>query len=134
MCEGEKYNFLSLFEFGATVFSYKIGDAHKLFPYRRTTLIVDGGECLIGEDSGPEPVFVCTRNHSVVSLATDELVLNIFWYKYIEREGLLCGNDTADGFLQIMQTIAEQNGINENMTKNFMVYNFQRRLQDEKGH
>ena len=119
---------------GATVFSYKIGDAHKLFPYRRTTLIVDGGECLIGEDSGPEPVFVCTRNHSVVSLATDELVLNIFWYKYIEREGLLCGNDTADGFLQIMQTIAEQNGINENMTKNFMVYNFQRRLQDEKGH
>lgn len=119
---------------GATVFSYRIADACELFPYWRTTLIADGGECLVGEDNGPEPVFICTRNHSVVSLATDELVLNIFWYKFIEREGLLSKNITAEGFLHLIETLAERFGINENMTKNFMVYNFQRRSKDEKGH
>lgn len=119
---------------GATVFSYKIGDAHHLFPYLRTTLISDGGECLVGEDCGPEPIFICTRNHSVVSLATDEIVLNIFWYRYIEREGLLHGERTADDFLRVMETLADRLGINENMTKNFMVYNFQRRSKGEKEH
>ncbi len=57
----------------------------KMFPYRRTTVIIDGGECLVGEE-GDRNVYVHTRNHSVVSLATDEIVLNIFWNKLIEKE------------------------------------------------
>ena len=54
-------------------------------PYRRTTIIIDGGECLVGEE-GDRNVYVHTRNHSVVSLATDEIVLNVFWNKLIEKK------------------------------------------------
>jgi len=40
-------------------------------------IIIDGGECLVGEE-GDCNVYAHTRNHSVVSLATDEIVLNVF--------------------------------------------------------
>lgn len=116
---------------GAVVFSYRIGDASELFPYRRLTLVVDGVQCLTGENCGDRSIFICTRNHAVVSLATDEIVLNTFWYKYIEKRGLLGGRNTSEEFLRIMERLAGELGINADMTKNFMVYDFQRRKSDE---
>lgn len=71
------FTFESISVAGATVYSYNINDISTLFPYRRTTIIIDGGECLVGEE-GDRNVYVHTRNHSVVSLATDEIVLNVF--------------------------------------------------------
>lgn len=82
------FTFESISVAGATVYSYNINDVSTLFPYRRTTIIIDGGECLVGEE-GERNVYVHTRNHSVVSLATDEIVLNVFWNKLIEKENLL---------------------------------------------
>ena len=82
------FTFESISVAGATVYSYNINDVSTLFPYRRTTIIIDGGECLVGEE-GDRNVYVHTRNHSVVSLATDEIVLNVFWNKLIEKENLL---------------------------------------------
>ncbi len=114
---------------GAVIFSYRLGDASRLFPYRRMTLIVDGVQCLNGESggAGARDIYTCTGNHAVVSLATDEIVLNIFWYKYMEKHGLLCGRNSSEGFLQVIQNLAEELEITEDMTKNFMVYDFQRR-------
>lgn len=71
------FTFESILVEGATVYSYNINDVSTLFPYRRTTIIIDGGECLVGEE-GDRNVYAHTRNHSVVSLATDEIVLNVF--------------------------------------------------------
>jgi HTH-type transcriptional regulator, sugar sensing transcriptional regulator len=102
------FTFESISVAGATVYSYNINDVSTLFPYRRTTIIIDGGECLVGEE-GDRNVYVHTRNHSVVSLATDEIVLNVFWNKLIEKENLLykspsflskrsCCSDVKDTF------------------------------------
>jgi HTH-type transcriptional regulator, sugar sensing transcriptional regulator len=92
------FTFESISVAGATVYSYNINDVSTLFPYRRTTIIIDGGECLVGEE-GDRNVYVHTRNHSVVSLATDEIVLNVFWNKLIEKENLLSkGCSGADFF------------------------------------
>lgn len=112
---------------GAVIFSYRLGDASRLFPYRRMTLIVDGILCLNGESGGARDIYTCTGNHAVVSLATDEIVLNIFWYKYMEKHGLLRSRNTSERFLQVIQNLAEELEITEDMTKNFMVYDFQRR-------
>ena len=111
---------------GATVFSYRISDVSNLFPYRRTALIVDNQEVLVGESHKDRGIFTCTKNHSVVSLATDELVLNIFWYRYIEKRKLLGAENTSEDFLQVMNRLADELGIDANMTKNKMVFNYQR--------
>ncbi len=116
---------------GAVIFSYGLCDAARLFPYRRMTLIVDGVQCLNGESGGGEDIYTCTKNHAIVSLAIDEIVLNIFWYKYIEKQGLLHERITSREFLQMIGTLAGELGINEDMTKNFMVYDFQRRRYGE---
>lgn len=114
---------------GGTVYSYNIRDVETLFPYRRMTLIVDGSECLVGED-GDSNVFIHTRNHAIVSLATDEIVLNIFWNKLIKKENLLTANNTGTEFLKVINNLAQRYEITDAMTKNFMVYNFQK----EKSH
>lgn len=114
----------------AVIFSYRLCDASRLFPYRRMTLIVDGVQCLNGESGGEEDIYTYTRNHAIVSLAVDEIVLNIFWYKYIEKQGLLHRGITSREFQQVMETLAEELDINEDMTKNFAVYDFQRRLEE----
>lgn len=108
------------------MFSYRISDISNLFPYRRATLIVDNDQCLVGENHGDRGIFTYTKNHSVVSLATDEMVLNIFWHQYMERHGLLKEENTSEDFLQIMTRLAQNLGIDENMTKNMMVFNFQK--------
>lgn len=117
---------------GAVIFSYRIGDASGLFPYRRVTLVVDNCQCLNGEDSGEKSIFVYTKNHAILSLATDEIVLNIFWYKFIEKQGLLGLKNTSEEFLHIIEKLGKELDINENMTKNLTVYNFQRRREDER--
>ena len=119
------FTFESILVEGATVYSYNINDVSTLFPYRRTTIIIDGGECLVGEE-GDRNVYVHTRNHSVVSLATDEIVLNIFWNKLIEKENLLSKGCSGADFLQAIHNLAERYGITDEMTKNFLVYNFQK--------
>ena len=119
------FTFESISAVGATVYSYNISDVTTLFPYRRTTIIVDGGECLVGEE-GERNVYVHTRNHSVVSLATDEIVLNVFWQKLIEKEKLLSQSNTGADFLQAISKLAQRYGITDEMTKNFLVYNFQK--------
>ena len=93
--------------------------------------MVDGGQCLAGENSGDGSIFIYTKNHAVVSLATDEIVLNIFWYKYMEKQGLLREKNTGKVFLQTIGELAEELNINEDMTKNFMVFDFQRGKEDE---
>ena len=113
------------------LFSYRISDASCLFPYRRLTLVVDNKQCLTGENSGDRSIFTYTQNHAIVSLATDEIVLNIFWYQYMEKKGLLRPRNTGEEFLQIIETLAKQLGISSDMTKNLMVYDFQRRKYDE---
>ena len=119
------FTFESISVAGATVYSYNINDVSTLFPYRRTTIIIDGGECLVGEE-GESNVYVHTRNHSVVSLATDEIVLNVFWNKLIEKENLLSKGCSGADFLQAIHNLAERYGITDEMTKNFLVYNFQK--------
>ena len=119
------FTFESILVEGATVYSYNINDVSTLFPYRRTTIIIDGGECLVGEE-GDRNVYVHTRNHSVVSLATDEIVLNVFWNKLIEKENLLYKGCSGADFLQAIHNLAERYGITDEMTKNFLVYNFQK--------
>lgn len=119
------FTFESISVAGATVYSYNINDVSTLFPYCRTTIIIDGGECLVGEE-GDCNVYVHTRNHSVVSLATDEIVLNIFWNKLIEKENLLSKGCSGVDFLQVTHNLAERYGITDEMTKNFLVYNFQK--------
>lgn len=117
---------------GAVVFSYRICDAQKLFPYRRMTLVADGVQCLTGENSGERSIFTCTRNHAIVSLATDEIVLNIFWYKYMEKRGLLCQRNTSGKFLRTLAALAQELDISDDMTKNFIVYDYQRRGGNER--
>lgn len=112
---------------GAVIFSYRLDDASQLFPYRRMTLIIDGIQCLNGESGGARDIYTCTGNHAVVSLATDEMVLNIFWYKYMEKHGLLHGRHKSGEFLEVIHRLAEELDITEDMTKNLMVYDFQRR-------
>lgn len=119
------FTFGSILVEGATVYSYNINDVSTLFPYRRTTIIIDGGECLVGEE-GDRNVYAHTRNHSVVSLATDEIVLNVFWNKLIEKENLLSKGCSGADFLQAIHNLAERYGITDEMTKNFLVYNFQK--------
>ena len=119
------FTFESILVEGATVYSYNINDVSTLFPYRRTTIIIDGGECLVGEE-GDRNVYAHTRNHSVVSLATDEIVLNVFWNKLIEKENLLSKGCSGADFLQAIHNLAERYGITDEMTKNFLVYNFQK--------
>ncbi len=116
---------------GCVVFSYRIHDASQLFPYRRLTLVVDGDQCLTGENSGDRSVFTYTRNHAIVSLATDEIVLNIFWYQYMKKRGVLCSGNTAGDFLRLIENMAKELDISSDMTKNLMVYDFQRRKHDE---
>ena len=108
------------------MYSYNINDVSTLFPYRRTTIIIDGGECLVGEE-GDRNVYVHTRNHSVVSLATDEIVLNVFWNKLIEKENLLSKGCSGADFLQAIHNLAERYGITDEMTKNFLFTIFKRR-------
>lgn len=79
----------------------------------------------LGEE-GDRNVYVHTRNHSVVSLATDEIVLNVFWNKLIEKENLLSKGCSGADFLQAIHNLAERYGITDEMTKNFLVYNFQK--------
>lgn len=119
------FTFESILVEGATVYSHNINDVSTLFPYRRTTIIIDGGECLVGEE-GDRNVYAHTRNHSVVSLATDEIVLNVFWNKLIEKENLLSKGCSGADFLQAIHNLAERYGITDEMTKNFLVYNFQK--------
>ena len=78
------------------------------------------------KEEGNRNVYVHTRNHSVVSLATDEIVLNVFWNKLIEKENLLSKGCSGADFLQAIHNLAERYGITDEMTKNFLVYNFQK--------
>lgn len=109
----------------ASIFSYKINDPEKLFPYRRTTIIVDNLDTLLGENTGDKSVSIYTKNHALTSLATDEIVLNIFWYKLIKKRNLLekCSNFAS--FLNVLNALKEEFDIDEKMTKNFMVFDFQ---------
>ena len=59
-------------------------------------------------------------------LATDEIVLNVFWNKLIEKENLLSKGCSGADFLQAIHNLAERYGITDKMTKNFLVYNFQK--------
>ena len=110
---------------GAFIFSYKISNPEKLFPYRRATIIVDNNETLLGENMGEKSISTYTKNHAVTSLATDEIVLNIFWYKLILSYGLLEKCSSSESFLGVLNYLKEKMNIDENMTKNFMVFDFQ---------
>ena len=94
--------------------------------------MADGVQCLTGENSGERSIFTCTRNHAIVSLATDEIVLNIFWYKYMEKRGLLCQRNTSGKFLRTLAALAQELDISDDMTKNFIVYDYQRRGGNER--
>ena len=109
----------------ARIFSYKVKDATNLFQYRRTTIIIDNNDTLIGENSGEQSISVYTKNAALVSLATDEIVLNIFWYKLIKKNQLLEKCSTSAGFLQVIDRLRREMDITPNMTKNFMVFDFQ---------
>ncbi len=109
----------------AYIFSYKISDPEKLFPYRRTTIIIDGYNTLLGENIGEKSISTFTSNHALTSLATDEIVLNIFWYKLISSRNLLGKCLTSANFLMVLKCLKEELNIDFNMTKNFMVFDFQ---------
>lgn len=119
------FSFNSLDSQGATVFSYGVKDPEKLFPYRRLTMVVDNEWVLIGENMSEHTVSIFTKNHAVLSLATDEIVLNVFWQRLINKENFLDRCSTANGFLNVLHELKNRYGIDENMTKNFMVFNFQ---------
>ena len=68
------------------------------------------------------------KNHAIVSLATDEIVLNIFWFQYMKKKGVLRAGNTAKDFLHDIENMAKELNIGSDMTKNLMVYDFQRRM------
>ena len=107
------------------IFSYQLKDPTALFPYRRISIVVDGKEVIIGENAGDNSICVLSKNHALVSMTTDEIVLNIFWLKYIKSQGLLKNNATSDEFLALLNKLREDLGISLDMTKNYLVFNFQ---------
>ena len=107
------------------IFSYQLKDPTSLFPYRRISIVVDGKEVIIGENAGDKSICVLSKNHALVSMTTDEIVLNIFWLKYIKSKGLLKNNATSDEFLTLLNKLREDLGISLDMTKNYLVFNFQ---------
>lgn len=109
----------------AEIFSYKVKDASNLFPYRRISLIIDNNDTFIGENIGDKSVSIYTKNQAISSLAIDEIVLNIFWFKLIEKKSLLEKCSTSKGFLEVLNILKKETGITPNMTKNFMVFDFQ---------
>ena len=109
----------------AEIFSYQLKDPNSLFPYRRISIVVDGKEVIIGENAGDKSICVLSKNHALVSMTTDEIVLNIFWLKYIKSKGLLKNNATSDEFLTLLNKLREDLGVSPDMTKNYLVFNFQ---------
>lgn len=107
------------------IFSYQLKDPTSLFPYRRISIIVDGKEVIIGENAGDKSICVLSKNHALVSMNTDEIVLNIFWLKYIKSKGLLKNNATSDEFLSLLNNLREDLKVSPDMTKNYLVFNFQ---------
>lgn len=107
------------------IFSYQLKDPASLFPYRRISIIVDGKEVIIGENAGDKSICVLSKNHALVSMTTDEIVLNIFWLKYIKSKGLLKNNATSDEFLSLLNNLREDLKVSPDMTKNYLVFNFQ---------
>lgn len=107
------------------IFSYQLKDPTSLFPYRRISIIVDGEEVIIGENAGDKSICVLSKNHALVSMTTDEIVLNIFWLKYIKSKGLLKNNATSDEFLSLLNNLREDLKVSPDMTKNYLVFNFQ---------
>ena len=109
----------------AEIFAYKVKDASNLFPYRRISLIIDNNDTFIGENIGDKSVSIYTKNQAISSLAIDEIVLNIFWFKLIKKNSLLERCSTSKGFLEVLNILRKEMDITPNMTKNFMVFNFQ---------
>ncbi len=107
------------------IFSYQLQNPASLFPYRRISIVVDGKEVIIGENAGDKSICVLSKNHALVSMTTDEIVLNIFWLKYIKSNGLLKNNATSDEFLSLLNKLREDLGVSPDMTKNYLVFNFQ---------
>lgn len=107
------------------IFSYRLKDPASLFPYRRISIVVDGKEVIIGENAGDKSICVLSKNHALVSMTTDEIVLNIFWLKYIKSKGLLKNNATSEEFLSLLNKLREDLGVSPDMTKNYLVFNFQ---------
>ncbi len=107
------------------LFSYQLKDPTSLFPYRRISIVVDGKEAIIGENAGDKSICVLSKNHALVSMTTDEIVLNIFWLKYIKSKGLLKDNATSDEFLTLLNKLRKDLGVSPDMTKNYLVFNFQ---------
>ena len=107
------------------IFSYQLKNPTSLFPYRRISIVVDGKEVIIGENAGDKSICVLSKNHALVSMTTDEIVLNIFWLKYIKSKGLLKNNATSDEFLSLLNKLREDLGVSSDMTKNYLVFNFQ---------
>lgn len=107
------------------IFSYQLKNPASLFPYRRISIVVDGKEAIIGENAGDKSICVLSKNHALVSMTTDEIVLNIFWLKYIKSKGLLKDNATSDEFLTLLNKLREDLGVSPDMTKNYLVFNFQ---------
>lgn len=107
------------------IFSYQLKNPASLFPYRRISIIVDGKEVIIGENAGDKSICVLSKNHALVSMTTDEIVLNIFWLKYIKSKGLLKNNATSDEFLSLLNNLREDLKVSPDMTKNYLVFNFQ---------
>ena len=109
----------------AEIFTYQVKDASNLFPYRRISLIIDNNDTFIGENIGDKSVSIYTKNQAISSLAIDEIVLNIFWFKLIKKNSLLERCSTSEGFLEVLNVLRKEMDITPNMTKNFMVFNFQ---------
>lgn len=107
------------------IFSYQLKDPASLFPYRRISIVVDGKDVIIGENAGDKSICVLSKNHALVSMTTDEIVLNIFWLKYIKSKGLLKNNATSNEFLSLLNKLREDLGVSPDMTKNYLVFNFQ---------
>lgn len=107
------------------LFSYQLKDPTSLFPYRRISIVVDGKEAIVGENAGDKSICVLSKNHALVSMTTDEIVLNIFWLKYIKSKGLLKDNATSDEFLTLLNKLRKDLGVSPDMTKNYLVFNFQ---------
>ena len=107
------------------IFSYQLKDPTALFPYRRISIVDDGKKVIIGENAGDKSICVLSKNHALVSMTTDEIVLNIFWLKYIKSKGLLKNNATSDEFLILLKKLREDLGVSPDMTKNYLVFNFQ---------
>lgn len=120
------FSFTKIHLDGAKIFSYGIADTERLFPGRRVLLLQDQEMMAVGEVRNEEmAVSIITANPPLINLATDGLVMEIFCYQILRTRTGGELPSTAEEFQRLLGKEREKLGIDSDMPKNYMVYQYQ---------